>query len=92
MGLDLTPASLTLASTVHYRNEHGDARLGLFFRPDHWQGEPVNAEPHKCAHIAWYPLGALPDNTYPYTRIGVELHRKRQNFAATGWTPADTSR
>jgi 8-oxo-dGTP diphosphatase len=89
VGLDLDPEALTLASTVHYRNVYGEARLGLFFHPDRWEGEPVNAEPHKCAHIAWYPLGALPGNTYPYTRIGVELYRKRQNFAASGWAPVD---
>jgi hypothetical protein len=30
-------------------------------------GEPVNAEPHKCAKIEWFPVDMLPPNTYPYT-------------------------
>jgi len=89
IGLHLDRGSLSLASTVHFRNEHGEGRLGLFFQAQSWEGEPVNAEPHKCARLGWFPLDALPDNTYPYTRIGVELYRKRQNFAAAGWAPAD---
>jgi len=89
IGLHLDRAALSLASTVHFRNDQGEARLGLFFHAQSWEGEPVNAEPHKCARLGWFPLDALPDNTYPYTRIGVELYRKRQNFAVSGWAPAD---
>nr|WP_241842394.1 NUDIX domain-containing protein [Pseudofrankia sp. BMG5.36] len=85
VGLRLDPASLTLVSTVHFRNEHGEGRLGLFFLPQRWDGEPVNAEPHKCSRIAWFPMGALPDNTYPYTRLGVELYATSRNFAVHGW-------
>jgi 8-oxo-dGTP pyrophosphatase MutT (NUDIX family) len=86
IGLRLDRRSLSLASTVHFRNEHGEGRLGLFFRARWWEGEPVNAEPHKCARIRWFPVDALPANTYPYTRVGVDLFRTRQNFAAYGWT------
>ncbi len=90
IGLILDRASLTLASTVHFRNDRAEGRLGLFFRPQWWDGEPVNAEPHKCARIAWFPLDELPDNTYPYTRIGVDLYRRRENFAVSGWEPSKT--
>ena len=85
IGLHLDPASLTLASTVHFRNERGEARLGLFFQPECWHGEPVNAEPQKCARIAWFPLDEIPDSTYPYTRVGIDLRRRRENFAISGW-------
>lgn len=41
-----------------------------------WQdGEPPNAEPHKCARIDWFPMNRLPDNIVPYSRAGVELYR-----------------
>ncbi len=85
IGLHLDRGSLELASTVHFRNEHGEGRLGLFFRPARWDGEPVNAEPHKCARISWFPLNNLPGNTYPYTRIGIELYEAGRNFAVHGW-------
>ncbi|TFE26225.1 NUDIX domain-containing protein [Frankia sp. B2] len=89
IGLHLNRQTLSLASTVHFRNEHGEGRLGLFFHAQSWEGEPINAEPHKCARLGWFPLDALPDNTYPYTRIGVELYQKRQNFTVSGWTSTD---
>ncbi len=85
IGLTLDRASLSLAATVHFRHPHQEGRLGLFFQPQRWSGEPVNAEPHKCAEIAWFPLDALPDRTYPYTRAGIDLYRQRENFAAIGW-------
>ncbi|WP_232291815.1 NUDIX domain-containing protein [Frankia sp. QA3] len=84
-GLVLDRARLTLTATVHSRNHRGIARLGLFFRPASWPGEPVNAEPHKCAGIAWFPLGALPARTYASSRTGIELFRRGENFAAVGW-------
>ena len=85
IGLTLDRDSLALASTVHYRNEREIGRLGLFFQARRWGGEPVNAEPHKCAQIAWFPLDALPDNIYPYSRIGIDLYQAGQNFAVHGW-------
>ncbi|WP_370651760.1 NUDIX domain-containing protein, partial [Frankia sp. Cj3] len=51
IGLHLDRRALSLASTVHFRNEHGEGRLGLFFHAQSWEGEPVNAEPHKCARL-----------------------------------------
>lgn len=86
IGLTLDRAALSLASTVHFRNHHQDARLGLFFHATSWDGEPVNTEPHKCARISWFPLDSLPENTYPYTRLGIDLYRKQENFAVAGWT------
>jgi 8-oxo-dGTP pyrophosphatase MutT (NUDIX family) len=84
IGLQLDPATLELASTVHFRNEYADARLGLFFRPLRWHGEPVNAEPDKCARIAWFPLDALPGQHVPVhparpraPRQGPELRHPR---------------
>ncbi|ETA01238.1 ADP-ribose pyrophosphatase [Frankia sp. CcI6] len=85
VGILLTRDDLSLASTVHFRNEHGEARLGLFFHARSWSGEPVNSEPHKCARIAWFPLDSLPENTYPYTRVGIELCKQKKNFTVSGW-------
>jgi 8-oxo-dGTP pyrophosphatase MutT (NUDIX family) len=85
VGLSLDRSALTLVTTVHYRPATAAARFGLFFQADPWEGEPVNAEPHKCAGLAWYPLDALPDNTYPYTRVGLEAFRKGRAYVPYGW-------
>ncbi len=55
MGINLIASDLQPVGTAHYRNPEGRSRLGLFFATQSRrsrQGEPVNAEPHKCAGIA----------------------------------------
>lgn len=88
VGLTLTLAELRHTGIVHCRNPEGEGRIGLFFtarsHPDR-QGEPYNAEPHKCAKVAWYPLDVLPANTVPYTAAGLDLYRTGQTFATLGW-------
>ena len=91
IGVTLTPDELRHTGVVHCRNPEGEGRLGLFFtgssQPDH-QGGPFNAEPHKCAKVAWYPLDLLPDNTVPYTLAGLDLYRTGEIFTTLGWGPA----
>jgi 8-oxo-dGTP diphosphatase len=88
IGVTLSPDELRHAGVVHCRNPERQARLGLFFaaasRPEH-QGEPFNAEPHKCASVAWHPLALLPPNTVPYTVAGLDLYRTGQTFTILGW-------
>jgi hypothetical protein len=79
---------LTLAGTVHCLNPEGQGRLGIFFHAGAnpaRQGQPRNAEPHKCAQLGWFRIDRLPDNTVPYITAGVDLYRHGQPFAAPGW-------
>ena len=46
---------------------------------------PYNAEPHKCAKIAWYPMTMLPAATMPYSALGVFLYQRKASFGPTGW-------
>jgi 8-oxo-dGTP pyrophosphatase MutT (NUDIX family) len=91
IGLALTPEELRHTGVVHCRNPEGEGRIGLFFtarsQPDR-QGQPVNAEPHKCAKVGWYPLDLLPDNTVPYTLAGLDLCRTGETFTTLGWGPS----
>jgi len=73
---------------VHHRNTAGLARVGLAFTVDYdpaRHGQPVNAEPHKCAKIEWFSVGLLPANTYPYTAACVPAVRDGQPRALSGW-------
>jgi 8-oxo-dGTP diphosphatase len=85
IGLDLDRTAAQMATTVHYRSPKGPARVGFFFAVTDWVGEPVNAEPHKCAKIAWYPLGMLPHNTVPYTAAGIDQYTRGKPFGLRGW-------
>jgi 8-oxo-dGTP diphosphatase len=94
VGLTIHPDDARLVATVHYRNPECHARLGCFFHlasnPTS-QGEPVNAEPHKCAKIEWYPLDMLPENTVPYTAAGIELYRAGKTLGVVGWNERETT-
>lgn len=88
VGVRLEPAEPRLAATVHHRNAAGQARVGLVFAVEFdasRHGEPVNAEPHKCAGIKWFPVDLLPANTYPYTTACVRAFSEGTPFALSGW-------
>lgn len=88
IGISLTTEQLRHVATVHARNPEGQRRLGLFFTVEHdpaRHGEPINAEPHKCAKIEWFPIDTLPANTVPYTATGIALMRSSQTFGLADW-------
>ncbi|MGI5162394.1 NUDIX hydrolase [Microbispora sp. CA-102843] len=77
---------------MHHRNAGGTARIGMFLVPRSITGTPVNAEPHKCAELAWFPLDRLPERTVPYSRAGVEAVRRALAPASPGLpTSADAA-
>ncbi|MGJ6964267.1 NUDIX hydrolase [Streptosporangium sp. G11] len=82
VGITLGVEDLRFVHLCHFRAPGGQARMGVFFEATSWEGEPVNAEPHKCARIEWFPLDRLPSNTYPYTAAGVERYRQGAPYAA----------
>ena len=85
IGLHLHRDDVRMATSVHYLNPEGAARVGFFFHAVRWDGEPYNAEPHKCAGIDWFPLDQLPTNTVPYSRAGIELAHRGEPFGLQGW-------
>ncbi|WP_329428876.1 NUDIX domain-containing protein [Streptosporangium sp. NBC_01495] len=88
IGINLSVEDLRFVHLCHFRSPEGQARMGVFFEATSWEGEPVNAEPHKCARIEWFPLDRLPPNTYPYTAAGVERYRQGAPYAAV-WSRTD---
>jgi 8-oxo-dGTP diphosphatase len=79
---------INFAAIVHCRNSDTDTRVGLFFQAAAKESPldvPYNAEPHKCAKIAWYPMTMLPSTTMPYSALGVSLYQRRACFGTTGW-------
>jgi 8-oxo-dGTP diphosphatase len=85
IGLQLHRDDVRMVTSVHYRNPEGAARVGFFFHAPTWRDEPYNAEPHKCARIAWFPIDQLPANTVPYSRAGIEQFRRGEPFGLEGW-------
>ncbi len=73
-----------LFSNVMHRKE-GDERVDFFVYIRTWQGEPVNAEPHKCDDLRWVDTKSLPANTIPYIRRAIQNHSTGVRFDEFGW-------
>jgi 8-oxo-dGTP diphosphatase len=88
VGLRLPPSSVRLAATVHHRACPGHARIGLVFAAEFApssHGTPVNAEPHKCGGLGWFPAAALPAEMSPYSADCIQAYLSGAAFALSGW-------
>ncbi|MFC7642474.1 hypothetical protein ACFQX6_17105 [Streptosporangium lutulentum] len=81
----IDPADLRPVTVVHHLSPEGEPRVGFFFAADVWDGEVVNAEPHKCGRVDWVPADRLPDNTVAYTAAGVALYLDGVGIGVHGW-------
>ncbi|MFH8407831.1 NUDIX domain-containing protein [Streptomyces sp. NPDC018019] len=72
-GLVVPPERLRLVHVVHAVRDDGrpGQHLGFFFHVPHWDGEPANLEPDKCAELRWFPVTALPGGLLPYSAAGL---------------------
>ncbi|MCA2226485.1 NUDIX hydrolase [Nonomuraea aurantiaca] len=84
VGVTIRPEDLEFVHVMHRAPD----RVGLFFVVRKWAGEPYNAEPHKCAALAWRPLGRLPDDTIGYPAAAIARVLEEEPFALYGW-PAE---
>jgi 8-oxo-dGTP diphosphatase len=88
IGLELAPIALRLAATVHHRAAPGHGRIGLVFAAafdPSSHGIPVNAEPHKCGGLGWFPADALPAEMSGYSADCVRAHRSGTPFLLSRW-------
>jgi len=86
IGITLDPARLVLAHFIDHRAAGDTApRLGFFYTTDHWIGTPVNAEPHKCAAIDWFPLDRIPTDTVPYHAAAITQIIAGRFHSTFGW-------
>jgi ADP-ribose pyrophosphatase YjhB (NUDIX family) len=81
LGVDIRTADLALVHTMHHRS----GRIALFFEVRRWTGRVTNAEPHKCAALAWFPQDGLPENLVPYARAALENIGNGNGVSAFGW-------
>jgi len=85
VGVHVDPAALRPATVLHHLNPEGQPRIGFFFATTQWTGTIVNAEPHKCAAVEWFPAHRLPENTVPYTIAGLRHYQRNQGIGTHGW-------
>jgi 8-oxo-dGTP diphosphatase len=85
VGVRIDPAALRCVHVMHHLNPEGAARVGWYFATSQWDGEPFNAEPHKCAGVSWHRPDELPANTVPYNAHGITQYIKGDPFSVHGW-------
>ncbi|WP_406361461.1 methyltransferase, FxLD system [Streptomyces sp. NBC_01579] len=61
-------------------------RMGLFFAPSRWEGEPVVREPECCTEWRWWPLDALPEPIVEYTRVALGAISRGTFYVPMGWS------
>jgi ADP-ribose pyrophosphatase YjhB (NUDIX family) len=83
VAIALAPDDLEVVGVMHRKSN--DERVDFFFVARRWAGTPVNAEPGKCAGLAWCPLDALPANTVAYIRDALSNFRRGIWFEEHGW-------
>jgi len=81
LGIDVHPVDLHLVHVMHQRS----GRLSLFFEVRKWSGDLVNAEPHKCQSLDWFPGDRLPENVVRYAAVALQLIRNGETVGTYGW-------
>lgn len=92
LGLVLREEDLELVHTVHHWTAEDEPRLQLFFHVRSWDGEPVNAEPDKCAYLAWFPMNALPEPMVDFTAVALNEFPQGRAFSCVGWPKGSMQR
>ena len=85
-GIILDPGGLRMVLAMHQRNpDRRHTRLGFFFEPGQWHGEPANQEPAKCSELIWADPDHLPADTVEYTAAAIRAIQQGHVFALNGW-------
>lgn len=61
------------------------ARIGFYFSPTQWEGDPQNLEPEKCDDVRWFPLQALPQNMVEHTKEALLAVMHGKKYHEHGW-------
>jgi 8-oxo-dGTP diphosphatase len=85
IGIDIDAESLRFVHVLHRGDPGGQDRVGFFFTTERWDGDPVNAEPHKCSELVWVDPGDLPDDLVPYQAAGLVGSLSTAAFSVHGW-------
>ncbi|WP_067565837.1 NUDIX domain-containing protein [Nocardia acidivorans] len=89
IGIQLRSSEVEMAAVLHMNAwQYGVSRIVFTFQAHAWDGEPSNKEPHVCSELQWFPVDELPSATMTSTRVGIDLARRGERFAAIGWNTA----
>ncbi|MDT0304308.1 NUDIX hydrolase [Streptomonospora wellingtoniae] len=85
VGVNVSPADLSLAAVVHHHQRPDLARVGIFLLAEEWAGEPVVAEPEKAGKLVWADPRVLPSTTIAYPAEGLRAWLDGDRLSLHGW-------
>ena len=89
VGVDVAPADLELllvqSRWCHDNGVNPHARVGFYFAPRHYSGEPKNMEPHKCDDLSYFTLDALPENIVPHIKAALTALEEGRAYDEFDW-------
>lgn len=87
----IKPEDMQVALTLHrYSSSDDTIWVDAYFAVQKWEGELVNAEPHKHGEVTWFPMDDLPQNIVPAVRFALEQINDGKTYAEWGWNPTET--
>jgi 8-oxo-dGTP pyrophosphatase MutT (NUDIX family) len=84
VGIQLSTERVRFGHVMH-RRKPDEERVDFFVVSEQWGGEAHIAEPNKCSELMWANPQALPSDTIPYVRRGIELTFRREPYSEFGW-------
>ena len=89
-GVAIDPARLNQCLTIfRYSSSDKTYCIDSYFEASTWDGEVVNAEPHKHGELVWLADDDLPNNVKPSVRFAIEQVRAGNTYAEFGWNPTE---
>lgn len=82
-GIHLDSRFLKMVYVMHRRTDRFN--IDLFFTCEKWSGNVMNAEPHKCAALEYFPLKQLPPNTIGYIQEALHAFKEGKIYSEHGW-------
>ncbi len=84
-GITLCPENVKFACSMHCLSEEGKEFIEFFFTATQWEGHILNAEPHKCRELRFFPKDQLPQNMIAYVARGIECAFNQIPYEEFGW-------
>lgn len=83
VGIDINPKDLQLVHTLHRYSDEPEPheRIDLYFEAIEWNGEPHNAEPHKCDELLWVSIDDLPEKMTPEVRHTLDMIARSEPYS-----------
>jgi 8-oxo-dGTP pyrophosphatase MutT (NUDIX family) len=81
--IDIDRKNLSFALVMH-RLSNDAEYIDFFYSCETWEGEVINAEPHKCGGLKFYGMDELPENMIPYVRRAIRGYREGERYIEFG--------